>query len=135
MRERCAFLLKSPQHIGLQIGGGLLLAGCCIWFVWHATADPTWRLVGSALSAGLGYLFRNVLAVVLGRSWFGLPAVLAGLGVRHFIDVDAGNIVILGALALWVWPVWPFAVLLLLAFAAVAPAISRAGGAKLYGDK
>ena len=142
MRERCAWLMKNPQHVGLQIAGAVLLASCGIWFTWHQSSDSTWRLVGIVLSLGAGYLFRNIVALVLGRSWFGFPAVLLGLSVRNFIDVDAGNIVVVAALALWVWPVWPFVVLLLLIFVALAPAltamctaVSKASGHKLYGGK
>ncbi len=135
MRQRCARLLKDKQHIALQVVGSALFAGSIIWLAWQSTTNSTWRLVWTAAAVGVAFWFRNVFAVIVRRSYFGLPAVLLGLGVRQWFDVDVGNAVVLGALVLWVWPVWPFAVLLLLAFAAAAPAMSKASGHKLYGGK
>lgn len=135
MRQRCGRLLKDKQHIALQIAGAVIFAGFVIWFSWQSTSNSTWRLVWTTLAGGVAYWFRNVFGVIVKRSYLGLPAACIGLGVRQWVDVDVGNALMLGAVVLWVWPVWPFAVLLLLAFAAAAPAMSKASGHKLYPDK
>lgn len=135
MRQRCGRLLKNPQHVALQIAGAGIFAAFVILLSWQLTSDSMWRLIWTALAVGVAYWLRNVFGVIVKRSYIGLPAVFIGLGVRQWVDVDVGNAVVLGALVLWVWPVWPFAVLLLLAFAAAAPALSRASGHKMYPGK
>jgi hypothetical protein len=87
----------------------------------NQTAGNIWQhyvmLAGIPIAAtALGYWLKNAFAKVLVRSWYGLPAVILGIAICN-TNPEVGIWVLLAAILLWVWPIWP---LLLITFTFVA---------------
>ena len=88
----------------------------------NQTAGNMWQhyvmLAGIPIAgAALGYWLKNALAKVLVRSWYGLPAVILAIAICN-TNPEVGIWVLLAAILLWVWPIWPLLVIVF-AFAAI----------------
>ncbi len=135
MRGRCMMSLRNERPMAWQVVGAIAFVAAGIWLAWSYTDHSGWRLAWAAVVISLTFIFRNPLAMVVERSYFGLPALIIALLVRQYADVDVGNILTLAALVLWLWPLWPFILILLLAFVAAAPHLAKFGGARVYGGR
>jgi hypothetical protein len=134
IRERCKYIFKDNLPWGYQVIASipvLYLGLCLVWNLFKQQVSPSMG-VCAALVFGLVYLFRNISARILYRSYIGIPALGFAYFAAQFIDPAYRWIPYVSALGIWLWPLWPLAAILVMAFAAAAPGLAALGGAKTY---
>jgi hypothetical protein len=131
IRIRCAQVIKDP------ISGPW--SNICFWiatiagvvggiFAFSQTAGNMWQhyamLVGIPIVAvSIGFVFKNALAKIIVRSWYGLPAVIISIAIIN-TSPEIGIWFLLAAIILWIWPIWP---LILIVFTSLIMALAAIG--------
>jgi hypothetical protein len=77
-----------------------------------------------AVNFGICYWLRNVISKVLVRSWYGAPIVILGTLIGQSYPEVGGWVVIAGAIV-WLWPVWPIALIAISVVGVVLMAIGK----------
>lgn len=104
-----------------------VLSGVLVYLAVQANNGSYGLLIAAgtiAVSVGLSYWLRHMIAKVVIRTHYGLPLVILGAMMCESLP-DIGPFVLIGGLILWFWPIWPIALIAICMLGVIAMAIGR----------
>jgi hypothetical protein len=107
--------------------------GSVAFAVW--SRDNMWiALLVTSLSAIFLGLTYNLIAQIIKRSWYSLPALILSLFIMDKVHDVAGLVCVVLSIGLWCWPAWPFIALFFLILAKIA-CNYKGGDSHMFGTK